>query len=221
MKPLVTLSQNDFQALCEQSKVISDHGIYGPKVVLLPNGDYLKVFNPKSGFTKRRFFPKYKEFIKNTEKLRANHVPSVRVTQVFFLAEHQSYAVQYTPLAGMDVRSLAASQTNLMLEKLVPFIVMLHEKGIYFRGIHLGNILRLSDGTYGLIDVADVKFKRGPLSVICRVRNLVHMLKNKDDQPLYQHYGIKAFLNFYAKEAKIFDIRKLWFNLWIKFYSKK
>jgi hypothetical protein len=218
---MINLSIQKFTDLCSSGIIISAHRKYGPKVILLPSGDYIKVFNPKSGFTKRKLFPKYKSFVKNTEQLRAYGIPSVTVNQVYFLEEYQSYAVSYTPLAGTDVRSLAEENSKQTLEDLIPFLVELHEKGIYFRGIHLGNVLKLDNGRYGLIDVADLYFKRGPLSIIMRVRNLAHMLKNTDDANFYKHYGIQAFLRLYAKEARLFDIRKLWFNLWMNVYTRE
>lgn len=213
---ITSLSQKEFSDLCATGQTISDHGVYGPKVVLLPNGDYLKVFNPKEGLTKRRFFPKYKSFIRNTEKLKIYNIPTVRVTEVYALPEQNGHAVRYVPLIGTDLRLLAKRQLDKTLEKFIPFLVELHEKGIYFRGIHLGNVLRLDNGQYGLIDIADLYFKRAPLSIISRVRNLTHMLQNKDDVSLFEQFGIKNFLRLYAKEAKIFDIRKLWFYLWVK-----
>jgi len=210
------LTQKAFTDLCSTGQIISNHGVYGPKVVLLPDGDYLKVFNPKSGVTKRRFFPKYKTFVRNTEKLRAYNISCVRVTEIYALPDQDGFAVRYVPLIGTDLRILAQRQVDKTLEKFIPFLVELHEKGIYFRGIHLANVLRLDDGKYGLIDVADLYFKRGPLSVMQRVRNLVHLLQNKDDAPFFEQYGVQSFLSLYAKEAKLFDIRRLWFNLVVK-----
>jgi hypothetical protein len=216
----VRVSKDQFASLCSGGKIISAHRIYGPKVILLPSGDYIKVFNPKSGLTKRKFFPKYKTFVKNTEQLRAYGIPSVTVNQVYFLEEYSSYAVSYTPLSGMDVRSLAEKNPKQTVDDLIPFLVELHEKGIYFRGIHLGNVLKLDNGQYGLIDVADLYFKRGPLSILLRVRNLAHMLKNRDDQGFFAQYGVERLLERYAKTARLFDIRKLWFDLWIRLYLR-
>jgi hypothetical protein len=204
-----SLSPEQFVELCQGGQVVSAHGVYGPKVVLLPSGDYLKVFNPKGGLTKRRFFPKYKAFIRNTALLQVAGIPAVQVKAVYFLTQHQSYAVVYTPLHGTDLRLLAEEDPQASLSSLISFLVLLHQKGIYFRGIHLGNVLRLFNGELGLIDVADLRQSSRPLSLWMRARNLAHLLNNRDDRALYQGYGIPAFLDDYAKQAKICGIRRI------------
>jgi hypothetical protein len=195
-------SLRGFAEAIQDGTIISQHGVYGPKVILMPNGDYIKVFNPKSGFTKRHFFPKYKTFIKNAQRLNQIGIPCVEIKEVF-LTENKSYAVRYKPLEGTDLRTLAQRDPHTTLLEFIPFLVSLHEKGIYFRGIHLANVLKLNDGSYGLIDRADLYFKRPPLSIFTRARNLAHLIKNKDDKPFYQQFDIEKFVEGYLKKAGI------------------
>lgn len=208
------LTAGDFSNLCASGEIISRHGIYGPKVIRLPDGNYLKVFNPKPGFTKRHFFPKYKSFIHNAEKLNALGIPCVQIKDVYFLSEHQSYAVLYSPLHGTDLRTLAHQHAHQTLENLIPFVVRLHEKGVYFRGIHLGNVLQLEDGRHGLIDVADASFSCGALNIFKRARNLRHMLKNKEDKQFYEQFGVQDFINLYVAQAHLSFIQKKLFSLY-------
>lgn len=198
-----SLSSSEFTQLCDAGKIISNHGVYGPKVILMPDGDYIKVFNPKSGFTKRHFFPKYKAFIHNAMTLKTLSVPCITIKQVYFLSSNHSYAVRYAPLPGTDLRTLAQKDLDSTLEHFIPFLSDLHHKGIYFRGIHLANVLQLEPQKYGLIDMADMSFKRGPLDIFMRARNIVHLLFNKDDALFYKAYGVDRFLNLYCKHAKI------------------
>jgi len=45
----------------------------------------------------------------------------------------------------------------------------LHEKGIYFRSMHLANVILTPDGTLGLIDISDMKtFHRPPAQLQAR-----------------------------------------------------
>lgn len=209
-------SLRGFAEAIQDGTIISQHAIYGPKVILLPNGDYIKVFNPKPGFTKRHFFPKYKSFINNAQKLKQLGVPCVEVKEVIFLPEKKAYAVRYTPLEGVDLRSLARENAEKTLLEFIPFLVSLHEKGIYFRGIHLANVLKLNTGSYGLIDMADLYFKCPPLSIFTRARNLAHLIKNKDDKIFYEQFGIENFIEGYLKNAGIKGLSALF----LKFHTE-
>lgn len=213
----VRVSNAEFAELCAQGKIISNHGVYGPKVILMPDGDYIKVFNPKPGLTKRHFFPKYKTFIRNAEELKARGIPCIENKQLYFLTQKGSYAVRYIPLEGKDLRVLAQGSPDTILEELIPFLIELHNKGIYFRGIHLANVLKLDNGHHGIIDMADLRFKRGPLSMNLRVRNLKHMFKNKDDRDVYLTYGHDRLLNSYIQQAKLTPFEKLLFKFWVNF----
>ena len=51
----------------------------------------------------------------------------------------------------------------------------LHDEGIYFRSLHLGNVVLTPQGELGLIDIADVRLHRGPLTRFWRKRNLRRM----------------------------------------------
>jgi len=51
----------------------------------------------------------------------------------------------------------------------------LHERGVYFRSLHLGNVVRTPDGRLGLIDISDVRVHRRPLGRLLRARNLRRM----------------------------------------------
>ena len=52
----------------------------------------------------------------------------------------------------------------------------LHEKGIYFRSMHLANVILTPDGTLGLIDISDMKTFHRPL------RNFKHVLRYEQDR---------------------------------------
>jgi len=68
----------------------------------------------------------------------------------------------------------------------------LHQRGVYFRSVHLGNILRLPDGELGLIDLSDLHISARPLSARKRRRNLRHILRYPADAHwlLAQHRAV-------------------------------
>lgn len=77
--------------------------------------------------------------------------------------------VVYRPLDGSALRE---RYETVDVARLAGFVCALHDRGIYFRGLHLGNVIACADGRLGLVDVQDVRFFRGPLSRRRRERNL-------------------------------------------------
>jgi hypothetical protein len=214
----IELDESTFAHLHKNGKVISEHRDYGPKVFITEDGDYIKVFNPKSGLTKRKIFPKYKKFIENAYRLRELNIKTINITGIYHLTQFNSYAVKYQAIAGEDLRSLFASRGKQLVKDFLPFLYSLHEKGIYFRGIHLGNVLLLDNKDYGLIDVADLYFRAKPLSIIDRVRNLAHMVKTKPDDDFFAQYSVAKFIQEYAETAKYKGLKLVIFKLFCKLY---
>lgn len=209
------------QALMADAVILSRHAILGPKVFILPFGDIVKVFNPKSGVTRRHWRPKYLQFIENAQKLHALHINTVNIHHIYCLADRKAYAVRYTPLPGRDLRSLMAHNTDTMISQLLDFMVTLHDKGIYFRGLHLGNVLLCDAGGLGIIDMADMRFKRSALGLLYRVRNIAHMVHRPEDQALFQSYGMKKLLAQYCDIARITGLRRRLFMFLAACYGMK
>ena len=67
---------------------------------------------------------------------------------------------------------------------LASFITTLHDLGVYFRSLHLGNIVKTPDGALGLIDISDMRCLGKPLSKGMRRRNYQHLLRYEDDWAL-------------------------------------
>jgi hypothetical protein len=57
----------------------------------------------------------------------------------------------------------------------------LHDKGIFFRSIHFGNIILLPDNNYGLIDITDVRYYKNPVPLRRRAVNLATPLRYSED----------------------------------------
>lgn len=216
----ITLSKKAFDALVETSAVVSTHRDFGAKVFQLPDGDYVKVFNPKQGLTLRKFFPKYQKFIRNAQMLKKRSIPCPTVINIYYLNFRDAYAVRYKPLPGQDVRALVQASGPGMIEHSLKFITQLHSLGVYFRGLHLGNLLQLDNGDFGLIDMTDLAFKPAPLNLWYRARNIAHLLNNRDDKPIFDAYGVDKYLDNYCNAAR-FSRRYRWiFMKWVGFYRK-
>ncbi|WP_312244609.1 toluene tolerance protein [Stutzerimonas nitrititolerans] len=151
----------------------------GPKVVALENSLFLKIFHTRRHPLLARLQPAAQRFQRNTEQLRARHVPAPQVTETFWLDKRCGLsACLYQPLPGQSLEQLYLQDRDsfiALLPAIATFIRQLHNGGIYFRSLHLGNILLLPDSQFGLIDCLDLRLKRGPLGPWLVRRNLAHL----------------------------------------------
>ncbi|MCK1794037.1 lipopolysaccharide kinase InaA family protein [Pseudomonas violetae] len=153
---------------------------YGPKVYLLQDGNILKLFRRKRLFSSAMFRPYSKRFIDNALELQKRGVPTLQVLQFYRLQDPGMTAVLYEPLPGETLRQVAAKEGfdwQQNLPELAELIRSLHKSGIYFRSLHLGNIVVTPDNRMGLIDVADMRFMRAPLPKHLIKRNLQHFAR--------------------------------------------
>lgn len=77
--------------------------------------------------------------------------------------------VVYDWLEGEPVRGRLEA---VGVARLAALVANLHERGVYFRGLHLANVIETSEGSLALIDVQDIRFRRRALSWRLRKRNL-------------------------------------------------
>ncbi|MCL2021218.1 MAG: hypothetical protein FWG81_03745 [Betaproteobacteria bacterium] len=76
------------------------------------------------------------------------------------------------------------------------FIIRLHSLGIYFRSLHLGNIILTTDGKLGLIDFSDLYIYHRPLPVFMCRRNIRRMLRFANERDWIDSEAIiKSALN--------------------------
>ncbi len=151
----------------------------GPKVVALEDGLFLKVFHTRRHPLLAKLQPAARRFAENAIRLRQLGIASPEVVEVFWLDRSIGLsACLYRPLSGRSIEQLyreAPEQIGDMLLPLASFIRTLHRRGIYFRSLHLGNILLLLDEQYGLIDILDLQFKRKALNHWLIKRNFQHL----------------------------------------------
>ena len=151
----------------------------GPKVVALDSGLLLKIFHTRRHPVLARLQPAAKRFTSNAKTLLSIGVAAPEVHECFWLDRQIGLsACIYQPLPGHSIEQLyrrSPEQVHSLLPALASFIRRLHLRGIYFRSLHLGNILLLPDGSHGLIDILDMRFKRRSLSPRLVQRNIQHL----------------------------------------------
>ncbi|WP_263261295.1 toluene tolerance protein [Pseudomonas sp. RIT-PI-S] len=175
------LNHPAYLALREGAEVIEADGS-GDKVLGLRDGSMLKFFRRKRLVSSALLFPYAKRFASNARALHRRQVPCPEVIAVYRIPSIERDAVHYLPLAGRTVRQLFEGDAPPALRfELGQFVARLHAHGVYFRSLHLGNIVLTPDQQLGLIDIADLSCQRRPLSTGKRLRNFQHMVRYKAD----------------------------------------
>jgi tRNA A-37 threonylcarbamoyl transferase component Bud32 len=180
--PLQTLSHDAYLALRADATVL-ERDLHGDKVLQLADGSYLKLFRRKRLISSAAWYPYAQRFADNATELERRGIPCPKVVGAFRIADFSRDAVRYIPLAGRTLRQVieAESVSPDLPEKMGRFVARLHESGIYFRSLHLGNIVLTPSGAMGLIDVADMRTQNRALDNNQRKRNLLRLRRDPPD----------------------------------------
>lgn len=198
------LEQHDYLSLREGAQVL-EADRFGDKVLYLRNGNFLKLFRRKRLLTSAALFPYAQRFADNALALQQRGIPCPQVLAVYRIKSIERDAVYYAPLPGKTLRQLF-DQPELaasLRAQLGEFVAQLHAKGVYFRSLHLGNIVLTPEHTLGLIDIADLKCQRGALSQSKRLRNFQHMLRCEPDRQWLLADNPRAFAQAYLTASKL------------------
>jgi tRNA A-37 threonylcarbamoyl transferase component Bud32 len=198
------ITPQDYAGLRNDAEVLEADS-FGEKVLLLQNGNYIKLFRRKRLLSSAWIWPYAERFARNAAALSAAGIPCPRILGVYRAPHLKRDVVHYAPLPGMTLRQLRERKLADQLHApLGQFVSRLHQLGIYFRSLHLGNVVLSPDGQLGLIDIADLKCHRRPLSERQRLRNLRHLFRDPRDRhwltsgPFVSAYLAQSGLNLDA-----------------------
>lgn len=185
--PLQILEHDDYLALRAGAQVL-ERDRFGEKVLALADGSYLKLFRRKRLISSAAWYPYAQRFADNALALAERKIPCPEVTGLYRIPSMRRDAVRYRPLDGSTLRQLVRSGTDAagLRERLGRFVAGLHGAGVYFRSLHLGNIVLTPAGTLGLIDIADLRAAGRPIPPHRRRRNLQHLLRDAQDRAWLQ-----------------------------------
>ena len=211
-RPVRSLSAAAFNTLQAHAQIIEEDGL-GPKVLRLENGNFLKLFRERRCYTSGSFNPYSERFAVNSERLQAMGIPAPRILDLYQLA-NGSTAVLYQPLPGQTLRQVMQSMGSpavrqALVERFGKFLALLHDKGVYFRSLHLGNVLLMDDGEFALIDIADLHIYPSPLRIALRQRNLRHMQRYPEDRRWLFEEQLPELLQGYATLASAPAVQSL------------
>lgn len=172
------VAAKQLQQWLEEGEIIEQDG-RGPKVLRMPDARLLKIFRPRRRLWLARLQPPAQRFAQNAARLSALGISTPQVGECLWLDQRLAIsACLYQPLPGQSLDRIfrqQRSEFDALLPELAAFMRKLHRLGIYFRSLHLGNILRLPDGNFGLIDFLDIQFKCGALNTWQVRRNFQHL----------------------------------------------
>lgn len=217
-----TITQVELDALCQNGKAIDDKGGY-PAVVLHPDDTITKFWaRKKKRLSSATLHPYSNRFIRNATELDRRGILVPEIISHAAVENSHIRVVTYRALPGTSIRELL--QTNpkqINIPELSQYIDQLHQKGILFRGMHLGNIIqRPEDQGYGLIDFTDVKFYAKPVPMLRRAANLATPLRYLDDVQRIKEAGLPSLLETYLKILQLSEPEKQRFKKEVKRYLK-
>jgi len=206
------MTQAQYAKLIEGSQVLT-RDRHGDKVLRLADGRGVKLFRRKHFFSSNAVWPYASRFAYATGELAKRGIATVRVEQLLRVSSLQRDVVVYQYLEGQTLRDALAegaaafgdfSKTSGgLIANMARFVAQLHEKGVYFRGIHFANVLLLADGRWGLIDVSEARFSPGSLRLGLRTRNFKPMLRYGEDAAAIETFGFARFLDQYLDHAQL------------------
>jgi len=198
------LSQTQLAALLQGAHTI-EADRHGVKVARLPDGDFIKLYRRKRLFSRALWSPPARRFADHAAQLRVLGFVTPEVITWWRISGQPLSAVRYRPLPGETLRQrwpgLDAVSREQEVAQFGALLGRLHQAGVYFRSVHLGNVLRLPDDELGLIDLADLRISQRALSARKRQRNLHHILRYEEDANWLLHQHRAAWLQGYEQTA--------------------
>ena len=167
-----------------------------PVLMLTSTNEIVKFFYRRKKISTATFLPQATRFTANSRKLLALDIPAPVVKDIMYCKEVPVHMVVYDRIEGKDVRELCQSDGVANLARLPAHFVHLHKTGIFFRAVHLGNILVNADKIF-LLDISDLSTQRSSLSVFQRARNLAHLFNTESDKAFFITYGPHKFVQEY------------------------
>ena len=211
------LTSDEFNQLTQNAIVLADDE-HGKKVLELTDHTIIKLFRVKRLISQATIYSPARRFAKNAKNLKQLNIPTVTLINLYNIKSIQRTAVHYQQLEGVTVREYLQTNPveNEFLSKLGRFIAELHDKGIYFRSAHFGNIIVTPEQQLGLIDISDMNISYFSLGYFKRIRNLKHIFRLSEDICFVQQNQIVE--EAYLQHSKI---KNKWFKKQFMKITKK
>jgi tRNA A-37 threonylcarbamoyl transferase component Bud32 len=207
---MIIISINDFQTLVTNPTYLKIKTSFDrPKLLEAPDGRMIKIFYPrKKKISSNQFKPYALRFCQNSEKLTALGFIAPKIDEIKYCPELNIYILAYQKIPGENTRILTQQNSSVFLRDIAKFVARLHQQGVFFRGIHLENLLYHPAMHFVLLDIVDVKINKTALNIFVRYRNLKHLFKTEDDKEFWSKGNKLMFLTEYFTNSKISNFSK-------------
>ncbi len=200
-----TASEREYAELIRGATALSQDGEV-VKVWLLRDGRIIKLFRRKRLISSALWRPYALRFAHAAARLDALGIATVNVHEIVRLPHISRHGVIYDSLEGTPLRDALATggaTACSLWTAFAAFLAMLHKRGVYFRAIHLANVIVSSGDSFGLIDVSETRFFHQPLRPMLRARNFKPLLKYEQDINAMRSFGFDRFLDLYLEDARL------------------
>ena len=201
------LTRDEFERLTSGAHVLSVDE-HGERVLLTPDNRVIKLFRTRRWFSSARLQPYALRFARASYELARRGIVAAAVEDVARVAGIKRDLVVYRHMNGVPLRHALSEQANqpALLEELARMMADLHERGVYFRAAHFGNVLVQTRGRQrrlALIDLSATSFVRRPLSPQIRARNFRPLTRYAEDLAVAQAFGIERLIHRYLDAAQL------------------
>lgn len=222
IQEVITITREELEALCLDGQAIDYKAGY-PAVVVHADGTISKFWaRKKKLISSATLRPYSNRFINNAEELNRRGVVTPEIISHIAVEKSHVRIVRYRSLPGHSIRELLKEDPKQIdIKGLCRYIYELHEKGILFKGMHLGNIIQQPNQKgYGLIDFTDVKFYHESVPMIRRAANLATPLRYREDINRIKSAGLPGLLETYLKLLSLSSAEKHRFHEEVNSHTK-
>lgn len=214
------ITNEEFERICQnEDAIVLKHLKDGrPKILETKQGEIVKIF-----YARNKWFSAWKnrktvsKFCKNAAMLAEKGIVAPTIKEILYCPAFGTYLVCYDKLPGINLRIMTRQGYSHVLADVAKFVAMLHQNGIFFRSLHLENLLAQENGHFALVDIVDVRFKRYPLNLFLRYRNIKHIFSMQQDKLTWKNFGHNAYLNLYYQATTISRLSKKLMTLMLKY----
>lgn len=200
------LTPQDFEKMQMGAEILGKDP-RGIKVLKLEEGAILKIFRIRSRISGAYLYSYARRFCRNARRLQKLAIPTITTKQLFHFSDSTNTAVLYEPLPGETLKKLAYADelSDKTCAELGKFIAKLHEHGVHFRSLHLGNIVLTPSGNLGLIDISDMSIYPWKLLLNTRTRSFRHLWRYPQDIQILGKEKWSIVENAYFKYCHLSD----------------
>ena len=189
------LTDSEYAKLTENAKLVKRTRTK-IRLLLSQDNNIIKHIYKRKLLSSSTIWPYITRFIKNAKYLKSKNISVPNVHAAYFYPTLNCYILIYDYVEQPTLHNIAKNDDFSFFPKLAKFITELHAMGVFFKDIHLDNII-MNDNEFTLLDLESLQYQRRPLTLRQRARNLAHLFNRKEDILFYQKFGWSNFLDHY------------------------